>query len=472
MQSFFFYDLETTGFDKANDRIMQFAGVRTDLDLNIIGEKYNFLIKLSGDVLPSPEAILVTKITPRQTLDDGYTEAEAVKILTEEIFTPGTIAVGYNNVRFDDEFIRHLFWRNFVDAYEWAYRDGRSRWDLLDVVRMVRAIRPEGINWPVDDEDKATNRLELLSKANGLEHEQAHDALSDVEALIGVARLIKQHQPKIWQYLLDLRDKNAVAKLVNLDEPKAFVYSSGRLPSQFEKTSVFIPIAVTERGGVLVYDLRYDPSELQGLTAEEITNLMERLKQEQPDQPLKLFVKELKLNRCPAVAPLGVLDEAGWARIGLDLATVKRHWQQLRQQPETITALKIMTENRATAWREQTEAESTPKPFEAQLYDGFLNNADKQQLSQIAKLDKAQIADFVPKFHDPRLNGLWLGYKARSFERLLSESEHQAWDDYRLNLLAPQLPAYFTHLQELAEQGADQFYLEELRLWAESILSE
>ena len=149
-KTFFFYDLETSGLSARDARIMQFAGIRTDMDLNPIGESVNVLVKLNDDTIPSPEAIMVTGITPQQTLADGITEAELSRMLIDEVFTPDTIAVGFNNIRFDDEFIRHLFWRNFHDPYEWSWRDGRSRWDLLDVVRMTRALRPNGIEWPVN----------------------------------------------------------------------------------------------------------------------------------------------------------------------------------------------------------------------------------------------------------------------------------------------------------------------------------
>lgn len=471
-QTFFFYDLETTGLNPREDRIMQFAGMRTDLDLNPIGEKYNFLVRLNDDVLPSPEAILVTKITPRQTLDDGYTEAEAAKILHDEIFTEGTIAVGYNNVRFDDEFVRHLFWRNYYDPYEWSYRDGRSRWDLLDVVRMVRAIRPDGINWPIDDEGQATNRLELLSVANGLEHQQAHDALSDVEALIGVARLIKQKQPKIWQYLFEMRDKNAVAKLVNLTEVKPFVYSSGRLNPDFEKTSVMVAIGETKNRNLLVYDLRFDPMVLKGKTAEQIQCDFEAFKEQHPDQRPPMHIKEFKANRCPAVAPLGVLDEAGWQRIGLTLETIKRHLASLWQNPDIIEALKIMYDQQQEYWAKQRETDVI-QPAETRLYDGFIDSSDKFKACQIPNFSKEEVAEFVPDFNDQRLNELWLGYKARSFERLLSESEGRTWEERRLNKLAPQVPAYLARLQELSRSGEyDEFYLEELRLWLENVLAQ
>ena len=197
-QTFFFYDLETSGLNPRQDRIMQFAGQRTTLDFEPIGEPYNILVKLNDDTLPSPDALMVTGITPQQTQAEGYTEAEFARILVNEVFTEDTIVVGFNNIRFDDEFIRALFWRTFNDPYEWAWRDGRSRWDMLDVVRMTRALRPAGIEWPVVD-GKETNRLELLTKLNGIDHFKAHDALSDVEALIAVTKLIKEKQPQLYQ---------------------------------------------------------------------------------------------------------------------------------------------------------------------------------------------------------------------------------------------------------------------------------
>ena len=171
-QTFFFYDLETSGFSPRKDRIMQFAGQRTDMNLNKIGEPVDILVCLNDDVLPSPEALLVTGISPQKTVDEGYTEAEFARMAAEEFFTEGTIAVGYNSVRFDDEHMRHLFWRNFYDPYEWQWKDGRSRWDLLDVVRMVRALRPDGINWPFMENENGEQIAVITTKSNNKKNGQ------------------------------------------------------------------------------------------------------------------------------------------------------------------------------------------------------------------------------------------------------------------------------------------------------------
>ncbi|HEX7368235.1 MAG TPA: exodeoxyribonuclease I, partial [Candidatus Saccharimonadales bacterium] len=266
--SFFFYDLETTGIRSRECRIMQFAGQRADMDLNPVGEPFNILVKLTPDVLPDPGAVLLTGITPQKTLDEGITEAEFLKIFERDIATPDTVFVGYNNVRFDDDFMRCTLYRNFYDPYEWHWKDGRSRWDLLDLVRMTRALRPEGIQWPLSGDGKPTNRLELLTKLNGLDHAQAHDALSDVLATIAVAKLIKGKQPQLFKKLLGLRGKKAVQAF--LKENKTFVYTSGKYDNQYEKTTVVQLLqAGSDKEGALVYDLRYDPRPFAKLSPAE-----------------------------------------------------------------------------------------------------------------------------------------------------------------------------------------------------------
>lgn len=446
-QTIFFYDLETTGLNPRSDRIMQFAGQRTNMNLETIGDPVNLLIKTSEDTLPSPYAIMVTKITPQSTQADGFTEAEFCKYVMDEIFTPGTIAMGYNSVRFDDEFMRNIFWRCFYDPYEWQWKDGRSKWDLLDVVRMTRALRPEGINWPVTEEGKATNRLELITKENGISHEHAHDALSDVDALIDVTRLIKEKQPKLFNYLFAMRDKKSVQQLVNLDKPAPFVYSSGRYSAEFEKTTVAYPIAPAKNGNVLVFDLRQ--------------NLDELLAQEEPQYfPA---VKELKYNHCPAVAPLGVLEQGdGWGKIKLSKEQIDKNLKALLAHPDFVERMRSENENR----------EEFPPAVDAEsaLYDGFLDDADRTSCSAVRRAKLNDLADFHPDFHDPRLPELLLHYKARNFERALTESEHKKWEEYRMARIKSQQNSYIKAIQDLAAKDFDSFILEELQLWYQSLL--
>ena len=438
-ESFFFYDLETSGLKAREDRIMQFAGQRTTLDLEPLGEPVNILVKITEDALPSPQAINVTGITPQQTIADGISEAEFCKYVTEEVFTPGTCALGFNTVRFDDEFMRAILWRNFYDPYEWEWKDGRSRWDILDVVRMTRALRPDGINWPKKD-GKPTNRLELLTAENGLSHEHAHDALSDVYATIAVAKMIKKEQPDLFDFLFKIRGKKEVAKYVNLENPKPFVYTSGRYANEFEKTTVAFPIAPSRNGNVLVYDLRYNPEDI--LSSESFYPI----------------IKELCYNKCPAVAPLSVLEKYnGWQKIGLSKELIDKNLETLYQHPDFIERMRALDE-------ERPEFPEAPEP-EGAIYDGFLNERDRIKVEAVRNADKDQLADFHPEFDDKRLPELLLHYKGRNFPESLSESEVAEWESYRHARLERLLPRFLAELDSVQ----DDFVKEELRLYLESL---
>ena len=444
-QTFFFYDLETSGLNPRMDRIMQFAGQRTDMELNPIGEPVNILVRMTEDVLPSPGAVMVTKITPQMTFD-GITEKSFATFVANEIFTPGTVAVGYNTVRFDDEFMRATLWRNFYEPYEWEWKDGRSRWDMLDVVRMVRALRPEGINWPVTEDGKATNRLELLTKMNGLSHEHAHDALSDVYATIAVAQMIRDKQPEMFSFLFKMRDKKEIKKYVNLENKRPFVYVSGRYSSEHNKATVAFPLTSGRNGNVLVYDLRYNLDEVLS---------------DKTRESLYPIVKELCYNKCPAVAPVGVLDKAdGWAKIGLTSDMVEKNLQALLKHPEFAEKMRAEAE-------EKPEFPPAVEP-EAALYDGFLNERDKIKVEAVRNADAEKLADFHPEFIDERLPELLLHYKGRNFPESLSEDEALVWEEYRQERLKRQAPKFLAELERV--RGKDDFVAEELRLYFESLL--
>ena len=467
MKTFFFYDLETSGLNPREDRIMQFAGQRTDMNLEPLGEPVNLLVRMTDDALPSPGAIAVTGITPQQTLMDGISEAEFCRYVTEEVFVPETVAVGYNTVRFDDEFMRVTLWRNFYDSYEWQWKDGRSRWDILDVVRLTRALRPEGIEWPFREDGKPTNRLELITKLNGVSHEHAHDALSDVYATIAVAKLIRDKQPKLFDYLLKMRGKREVQKSINLNSPQPFVYASGRYSNDYNKTTVAFPLTSGRNGNVLVYDLRYNLDEIleQGLRENEDVTHPEHETTHIKRSPRLLaqksyfpVVKELCYNKCPAVAPMGVLESGdGWNKIGLTKETVENNLKILLSHPE-------FAEQMRERYEKQPEFPPAIEP-EAALYDGFLNDRDRIKVSAVRNAEPSRLTDFHPEFDDERLPELLLHYKGRNYPETLSDSEMEAYEAYRTERLKRLAPRFMAEL----EQVKDDFVKQELLLYMQSI---
>ncbi|MBI5357988.1 exodeoxyribonuclease I [Candidatus Saccharibacteria bacterium] len=478
-QTLYFYDLETSGVDPRNSRIMQFAGQRTDINLRPVDEPHNILIKQTDDILPDPGAVLITGITPQMTLADGVTEAEFVKFFDQEINKPDTIFVGFNSIRFDDEFMRFLFWRNFHDSYEWQWKDGNSRWDVLDLSRMTRALRPQGIKWPVDSKGKPTNRLEFLTSVNKISHADAHDALADVKATIAVANLIKKNQPKIFNYLLNLRTKKEVEKFLNQND--IFIYSSGKYPGEFDKTTVVANLGKhPDNNGVLVYDLRHEPAEFIDLKPKEIAELW------QYDREKKLVplpVKSLQPNRCPAVAPLGVLDAAAQKRLKIDLDQIKKNHKALLDNPEFIgklhDGLEILNKKRA----EQTSLISEDGDVDSALYDNFVDNQDRRLLEKVRSSDPEDMNDIAGSFKDARLKRLLPLYKARNYPKSLSDEELVSWENFRKEkLLGGGKNSRFAQFSEQLSRYAvgefgtlsdkDKYLLEELRLYAESILPE
>lgn len=471
MRNFFFYDLETSGFNPRYDRIMQFAGQRTDMELKPVGEPVNILVKMTDDTLPSPGAILTTHITPQMTLADGISEADFCDYFLEHVATPDTIMVGYNNVRFDDEFMRHTLWRNFHDPYEWSWSEGRSRWDLLDVARFVRALRPNGITWPYKDVvvgDKTqkipTVNLVDMAKSNGFENKNAHDALADVNALIDLARLLRSKQPKMWKYLLENHDKRSVAQIIQPNNPVPFVYTSGRYPSENEKTSVAIVLAMTrESASALVWDLRYSASDFSAMTEQDmIKNLSADWETRHDSSFHPLPIKELSLNKCPAVAPLGTLDKPSQKRINLTVDKVAANLKALRANQSVVKRI-------VSAWGKRP-AFGKARDVEGQLYDSFSPDEDKAKIRLVASAGERDLADLHPQFADDRLSELLLRYKARQYPKSLSESEQTKWEEFRRTKLQHQLPHYMEELGKLAGSGADTFVLQELQLWAESIM--
>ncbi len=480
MQSstFYFYDLETSGFSPREQRIMQFGGQRTDANLREIGEPHNFLIKLTEDVLPDPTAVLLTGITPQMTVADGLTEAEFLTIFHREIATPGTIFVGFNNIRFDDEFIRFLNYRNFYDAYEWHWLDGRSRWDLLDVVRMTRALRPDGIKWPFDSaQGKPSNRLEDLASINNLNHNKAHDALSDVNATIELARLLRQKQPKLFDHLLRYRDKKLVSKLITTPGP--FTYTSGKYSSTFLHTTVAMVLGThPKKQAVIVYDLRFSPDELLKLSDAEFLERWQHRCSERPCSHSRIPLKIMQFNRCPAVAPINVIDQASQKRLAIDLDQINDHQiALLKIKDKLYTKFIKVLDSVDQAQAGKFNEEQVP---EAALYDSFIPDADKRLSKKLVVADPENLVNYMGKFQDARLNSLLPLYISKNYSKQQSDDIYSHFEEYKKHKLLEsgdnnRLMRYFMELEEQARlpdtTKQRQYLLEELQLWGQIIMS-
>ncbi|ELY4438224.1 exodeoxyribonuclease I [Cronobacter dublinensis] len=444
--TFLFHDYETFGKSPSLDRPAQFAALRTDENFNVIGEPEVFYCKPADDYLPQPEAVLITGITPQVALARGENEAEFAGRIHALFTVPKTCVVGYNNVRFDDEVTRNIFYRNFYDPYAWSWQHDNSRWDLLDVMRACYALRPEGIVWPENSDGLPSFRLEHLTVANGIEHANAHDAMADVHATIAMAQLVKTRQPRMFDYLYTYRSKQKLATLIDIVQMKPLVHVSGMFGAWRGNTSWIAPIAwhPDNRNAVIVVDLAGDISPLLELDANALRERLYTPKAVLGDDSA-VPVKLVHLNKCPVLAQANTLRPEDAERLGIDRQHCLNNLKVLRDAPQVREKLVALF------------AEAPPFPptsnVDAQLYDGFFSDADRAAMRIVLQTPPQNLPALDITFVDKRIEKLLFNYRARNFPGTLSEPEQQRWLNHRRDVFTPEfLQAYAQELEMLYNQ--------------------
>jgi len=471
-ETFLWHDYETFGADPRRDRPCQFAALRTDTDLNAVDDPVVWYCKPTDDMLPSPDACVITGISPQTADRLGVPEPEFANRIFDLMAEPGTCTVGYNNFRFDDEVSRFMFWRNFIDPYAREFRNGNSRFDLIDLLRMTAALRPEGMQWPMREDGSPSFRLEDLSRANDFSTENAHDALADVENTLGMARLVRQHQPRLWRWGLGLRARHRVEQLV--EKREVMLHVSSRYPATHGCIAPVLPLFrhPVIKSQWLVWNLREDPAEFLGFDAEMLSDLFWTPSRDLPEGLKRLPVKWIRTNRSPMLSPTSVLDDAAAERNRIDLQQAADHAQRLAGEPAFVAALLDMFSS------------SEPGPSvdaDTALYDGFLPDSDRRIAEQIRSQPPEQAAALLSRspgpFSDERMAELLLHYAGRHAASSLDATQREAWNAYRRRRLlddpelgSVQLPGYLERIEQLRRERPDcGRLLDELAAWPSDI---
>ena len=472
--SFLFYDLETFGADPRRTRIAQFAAIRTDTDLNEIESPISVFVRPADDLLPSPTATLITGITPQHALREGMAEADAFALIFDEMSRPGTCTLGYNSLRFDDEFIRCGLYRNFFDAYEREWRGGNCRWDLLDVLRLAHALRPDGIEWPRREDGATSFKLEHLAAANGVREGDAHEALSDVRALISLARRLKAAQPRLWDYALKLRDKRYCAGLLDIVAMRPVLHVSQRFPAARLCAAPMLPLARHPRidSRVIAFDLTQPADALLDLDEEALADRLYVATRDLPEGVERITLKEIHLNRCPALVELAHLRGADVTRLGLDMDAIEANAARIRAHGPQVAEKVRRLFARETA-RDAGDVD-------AALYDGFIGDGDKRLFAQVRGTPPHALGQARFAFRDARLPELLLRYRARNWPETLDAAERAEWDAYRHRRLRTDAGlgeyTFDTFAAELAAlrtahagDGRNQALLDHVEAWARTL---
>jgi len=459
MHTFLWHDYETFGANTRQTRPAQFAAIRTDAELKPVGAPVMLYCQPANDFLPDPQACLITGITPQECLEKGLPECRFAAQIEQAFSEPGTVGVGYNTIRFDDEVTRFMFWRNLIDPYAREWQNDCGRWDLLDVVRTAYALRPDGIQWPVKDDGKPSFKLTDLSAANGLLHASAHDALSDVQATIALARLVKSAQPKLFDFCFGLHKKDRVMAELGLPtsptNARPFLHISGMFAPERGCLALMWPLAMhpANKNELLAWDLAFDPTELAVLNAEHIRLRLFTKSDELPKGVQRLPVKSVHLNKSPMVmSNLKVLSPVMAERWGIDLAAQLQHAACARDLPDM-----------SAIWTQVfARPPGAPVDVDQDLYGGFVSNADRRRLDDLRRCSPDELAVARPAFEDARLSELLWRYRARNFPQSLSAEEAQRWEAHRAARLfdgeggALTLDALFEELDKLAETASER----------------
>ena len=422
--TFYWYDLETFGLDPRWDRIAQFAGIRTDTAFKPVGEPLVAYCRITPDYVPSIESCLITGLVPQETIEKGVREFEFISTILNEFSQPQTCVLGYNNLSFDDEFIRNALYRNFLDPYRREYDHGNSRWDIVDLVRVVHDLRPEGIVWPKKEDGRPSFKLAELAAANGITHDRAHEALSDVYATVGITKLIRLKQPKLFKYVYQHRSKESVRDQIDLEHKTPFLYTSSVYTSESGCTTVVSPVAVDPHNDkkILVYDLMIDPEPLLTMSVDELKRLIFTPRSELSEEAPRIPLQGLRTNKCPVISPLSTLDDETAARIGINKKLCMENHKTLISAPSITQKISSVYD---------TQPPAAPEDVDFQLYSGgFFPDKDTELFASVRESSPEHLIHAEYVFEDPRAKEMLKRFIGRNYPHFADGGFLERWKSF------------------------------------------
>lgn len=391
--SFVFWDTETTGINSAFDQILQLAAIRTDDDLNEI-DRFEVRSRLLPYVLPSPGALRVTGLTIDDLLDEAHPSHYEMVCRIQSAFGSWcpSVFIGYNSLRFDEEFLRQAFYQCLHAPYV-TNTGGSKRADALALVQTAALLHPNSIAVPLNEKGKPTFKLDRLAPANSFEHANAHDALADVEATIFMCKLVKDRCPAVWERAVRFASKDTVSSFV--DDADAFVLIE---PTR-QAAKVVTALGTHPAQGNLTYcwNLEIDPRPYHGLDDAELVRELGK-----SGSPLR----KLKKNAAP---PLCSLDDAPSHIVAEDQREL------FEKRGRWVVADRAFVA-RVIAAAVKLEKEYPPSPHvERQIYNGFWSAADSRRITAFHQADWTERGAIADQIEDARLS--WLARRLIWVER-------------------------------------------------------
>jgi exodeoxyribonuclease-1 len=174
---------------------------------------------------------------------------------------------------------------------------------------------------------------------------------------------------------------------------------------------------------VVVFDLGQDPEPLLRLSPDEIADRLYTPAADLPEGEVRIALKEVHLNRAPALVAWDHLRDADLERLRIDPAEVLARAATLRAAGPALAekVRRVFDADKARA----------PSDVDASLYDGFIGDGDKRLFADVRTTPPAALGARAFAFRDARLAELLFRYRARNWPDTLDPDERARWDAYR-----------------------------------------
>jgi len=410
--TFIFYDTETTGLSAGFDQILQFAAIITDDDLNPV-EEVNLRCRLLPHVIASPGALAITGVRPADIAGANLSHYEMIRDIRAlvERHAP-VVMVGYNSISYDENMLRQAFYQTLNPIYL-TNTGGNTRMDVLNLAHAASEYAPGLLSIPTNARGRSVFKLDQLAPANGLMHEDAHEAMSDTQATLDLARMIRNGAPEVWEALYAARSKPSA--LAFMEREEVFCATNMRF-GQSSILATRIGANPENPSEVAVFDLTHDPAHYLDIARGDMPSLLRTT-----PRP----IRTVKANQQPILVPYGLSnDHVAGNDLPEDL--LRERAAQVRAHPNFEEKVVHAVANRYPPWEQSPHVE-------ARIYEGFPSRADENLMVDFHRRPWEERIAIVDQFQDERLRAL--GERLVWAERpdVLSEEASQRLDAWQRN---------------------------------------